>query len=211
MLAFNHWNRSGKYTQMFLEPGTHPNYQSGWIEVICGCMFSGKTEELIRRLRRAEIAGQKVKVFKPAIEDRYHKAHVVSHDQRAFEAIPLNRAAEMLNLCEDAQVIGIDEAQFFEPDVVEVANALANTGKRVVVAGLDLDYKGQPFGPMPQLMATAEFVTKVHAICKRTGQLAHYSHRISQGNELIELGQAEAYEPVSRQVFNELNRDQNAH
>lgn len=186
---------------MFLEQGANPQMQGGWIEVICGCMFSGKTEELIRRLRRAEIAGQRVVIFKPKVDDRYAEDHVVSHDKRSIPSLAVDRAEDILAHAQEVDVIGIDEAQFFDEAIVEVANQLANLGHRVVVAGLDLDYTGKPFGPMPHLMATAEYVTKVHAICRTTGNLAHYSFRTDNSKELIALGHQDHYEPVSRSVF----------
>jgi thymidine kinase len=144
--------------------------KGGWIEVVCGPMFSGKTEELIRRMRRAQIAGQKVEIFKPASDIRYDEQEVVSHDKNSIPSTPIDNSSNMLLLADDVQVVGIDEAQFFDEGIVEVANALANQGKRVVIAGLDKDFKGRPFGPMPNLLATAEYVTKLHAICRRTGE-----------------------------------------
>lgn len=191
---------------MFLEQGANPQMQGGWIEVICGCMFSGKTEELIRRLRRAEIAGQKVVIFKPSVDSRYSEDQVVSHDRRAIPSVAVDKAEDILEYEGEVEVVGIDEAQFFNLDIIRVANQLANAGHRVVVAGLDLDYTGKPFGPMPELMATAEYVTKVHAICRRTGNLAHYSHRIDGAKDLIALGHQDSYEPVSRSVFVKLTR-----
>ena len=186
--------------------GIEFNQQSGgWIEVVCGPMFSGKTEELIRRMRRAQIAGQKVEIFKPASDVRYDNEAVVSHDKNSIPSTPVESSSNMLLLADDVQVVGIDEAQFFDDGLVEVANALANQGKRVVIAGLDLDFKGRPFGPMPNLLATAEYVTKLHAICKRTGGPAHFSHRIVAGDQTFMLGETEAYEPVSRLVYNMLN------
>lgn len=188
---------------MFLENTMHSECQSGWIEVIAGSMFSGKTEELIRRLRRAEIAGLKVEIFKPKIDVRYSEEDIISHDERRIRSLPVASSSEILKLSEGYSVIGIDEAQFFDEGIVDVANQLANRGIRVVVAGLDMDFRGKPFGPMPNLMATAEYVTKVHAICQRTGQLANNSLRKSQGQDLVELGEKDRYEAVSRQVFYE--------
>ena len=186
--------------------GIEFNQQSGgWIEVVCGPMFSGKTEELIRRMRRAQIAGQKVEIFKPASDVRYDNESVVSHDKNSIPSTPVESSSNMLLLADDVQVVGIDEAQFFDDGLVEVANTLANQGKRVVIAGLDLDFKGRPFGPMPNLLATAEYVTKLHAICKRTGGPAHFSHRTVAGDQTFMLGETEAYEPVSRVVYNMLN------
>ncbi len=186
---------------MFLENTINHSKQSGWMEVICGSMFSGKTEELIRRLRRAEMAGQNVEIFKPKIDVRYHEEEVVSHNQNKIRSTPVESSNEILLLGSTCDVVGIDEAQFFDEGIVEVANKLANNGIRVVIAGLDMDFLGRPFGAMPNLMATAEYVTKVHAICKRTGNLAHYSHRITAGKDLVELGETESYEAVSRKVF----------
>jgi len=191
---------------MFLEQGSVPASDSGWIEVISGPMFSGKTEELIRRLRRALIAGQQVGIFKPSVDTRYSPDEVVSHDARSLPSIAVHKAAEILEKGKDFRVVGIDEAQFFDEDLVEVVNEMADRGQRIVVAGLDLDHLGRPFGPMPHLMATAEFVTKVHAICARTGGLAHYSLRKDPDGGLIQLGHGDAYEPVSRSVFSKMRR-----
>lgn len=189
---------------MFLENTTNSTQQTGWIEVICGSMFSGKTEELIRRLKRAEFAKQKVEIFKPAMDVRYDETLVVSHDQTSYPSTPIDNPLEIPLLAADCDVVGIDEAQFFSDTIVEVCNLLANQGKRVIVAGLDMDFKGRPFGPMPFLMATAEYVTKVHAVCVKTGNLANYSHRISSGDNLVELGEKDKYEPLSRQAFWEI-------
>ena len=186
---------------MFLENTINHAKQSGWMEVICGSMFSGKTEELIRRLRRAEMAGQKVEIFKPKIDTRYDDVEVVSHNHNKIMSTPVESSNEILLLGSTCDVIGIDEAQFFDGGIVEVANQLANNGVRVVIAGLDMDFLGRPFGPMPFLMATAEYVTKVHAICKKTGNLANYSMRISQNQDLVQLGETDSYEAVSRRVF----------
>ncbi|MCW4451665.1 thymidine kinase [Kaistella sp. BT6-1-3] len=188
---------------MFLENTINHAKQSGWMEVICGSMFSGKTEELIRRLRRAEMAGQNVEIFKPKLDTRYAEEEVVSHNQNKIRSTPVESTSEILLLGSTCDVVGIDEAQFFDESVVEVANTLANNGVRVVIAGLDMDFMGRPFGPIPNLMATAEYVTKVHAICKRTGNLAHYSMRTSASEDLVQLGETESYEAVSRKVFNE--------
>jgi thymidine kinase len=176
----------------------------GWIEVICGPMFSGKTEELIRRLKRAQIARQKVEIFKPMIDTRYHDDHVVSHDANSIPSTAVESSSNIELLASDTRVVGIDEAQFFDDGIVEVCNKLANQGIRVIVAGLDLDYTGKPFGPMPNLLAMAEYVSKLHAICTHTGQLAHFSYRISDNDKRIMLGELDNYEPVSRAVFNEL-------
>lgn len=189
---------------MFLENTVNPHHQCGWIEVICGSMFSGKTEELIRRLKRAEFAKQKVEIFKPLVDTRYHHTEVVSHDQNAIPSTPVENSSNLLLLADGMDVIGIDEAQFFDEGIVEVCNTLANRGIRVIVAGLDMDFEGKPFGPMPNLMATAEYVTKVHAVCVRTGNLAHFSHRKSATKDRIMLGEKDSYEPVSRASFIEL-------
>lgn len=186
---------------MFLENTINHAKQSGWMEVICGSMFSGKTEELIRRLRRAEMAGQCVEIFKPRLDNRYSDGDVVSHNQNKIRSTAVESANEILLLGSTCDVVGIDEAQFFDESIVQIANHLANNGIRVVIAGLDMDFRGRPFGPMPNLMATAEYVTKVHAICKRTGNLANYSMRIAEGNNLVQLGETESYEAVSRKVF----------
>lgn len=186
---------------MFLENTINHAKQSGWMEVICGSMFSGKTEELIRRLRRAEMAGQNVEIFKPKIDTRYDDVEVVSHNHNKIRSTPVESSNEILLLGSTCDVIGIDEAQFFDEGIVEVANQLANNGIRVVIAGLDMDFLGRPFGPMPFLMATAEYVTKVHAICKKTGNLANYSMRISTSKDLVQLGETDSYEAVSRKVF----------
>ena len=188
---------------MFLENTINHAKQSGWMEVICGSMFSGKTEELIRRLRRAEMAGQNVEIFKPKLDTRYAEEEVVSHNQNKIRSTPVESPSEILLLGSTCDVVGIDEAQFFDESVVEVANTLANNGVRVVIAGLDMDFMGRPFGPIPNLMATAEYVTKVHAICKRTGNLAHHSMRTTANKDWVQLGETESYEAVSRKVFNE--------
>ena len=188
---------------MFLENTINHAKQSGWMEVICGSMFSGKTEELIRRLRRAEMAGQQVEIFKPKLDNRYADEEVVSHNQNKIKSTPVETPDEILLLGSNCDVVGIDEAQFFDESIVEIANQLANNGVRVVIAGLDMDYMGRPFGPMPNLMATAEYVTKVHAICKRTGNLANYSMRTSGSDDLVQLGETDSYEAVSRKAFTE--------
>jgi len=197
-----------KIIEMFLERKNTRQEKNGWIEVICGSMFSGKTEELIRRLKRAEIAGQKLLIFKPAIDNRYSEDKVVSHDDKSIKSIVVKNAAEMLEFVDnEVEVVGIDEAQFFDDNIVKIANELANMGIRVIVAGLDMDYKGNPFGPMPNLMAIAEFVTKVHAICTRCGNLANYSFRKALSDDLVLLGTKNEYEPLCRKCFNELNGD----
>ena len=191
---------------MFLENTVNVNDQFGWIEVICGSMFSGKTEELIRRLSRAKIAKQKIKVFKPSIDKRYDKEYIISHNQKHLSSSIISEASEILSLSEGYNVVGIDEAQFFDLGIVKVCNDLANKGFRVILAGLDMDYQGNPFGPMPALMATAEYVTKVHAVCARSGNLANHSFRTSKNNSLIHIGEKESYEPLSRVEFQkELN------
>ena len=190
---------------MFLENTINHSKQSGWMEVICGSMFSGKTEELIRRLRRAEMAGQNVEIKKKKIDVRYDENEVVSHNFNKIRSTPVETSSEVLLLGSNCDVVGIDEAQFFDENIVEVANTLANNGVRVVIAGLDMDFLGRPFGPMPNLMATAEYVTKVHAICRKTGNLANYSMRISDNKDLVQLGETESYNAVSRKVFVEEN------
>ncbi len=187
---------------MFLENTSNGSCPQGWIEVITGSMFSGKTEELIRRLRRADIAKLNVKIFKPAIDTRYSDVEIVSHDAKAIKSIPVQKAFDILKyIDENVDVVGIDEAQFFDNDLIEVCNKLANNGIRVIVAGLDMDFMGKPFGPMPQLMAIAEYVTKVHAICIRCGALAHYSHRKTASKQQVELGEKDKYEPLCRQCY----------
>ena len=173
----------------------------GRIEVGCGSMFSGKTEELIRRIKRARIAQQQVKIFKPCIDTRYSDVEVVSHDAQSVASVPVASAAELVALAQNADVVGVDEAQFFDEGLVEVCNTLANQGKRVIVAGLDMDFRGQPFGPMPALCAVAEDVTKVHAVCVRCGELAQYSHRLVAGDNQVMLGEMQTYEPLCRQCY----------
>ena len=194
---------------MFLENTVNTNEQFGWIEVICGSMFSGKTEELIRRLKRAQFAKQKIEIFKPAIYLRYDDQLVTSHDQNQIPSTPVPAAANIPILADGCDVVGIDEAQFFDEEIVKICNDLANSGVRVIVAGLDMDYKGNPFGPMPALMATAEYVTKVHAICTRTGHLANYSFRTSDEDRLLVLGERENYQPLSRAAFFQANQKKN--
>ncbi len=186
---------------MFLENTVNHKEQFGWIEVICGSMFSGKTEELIRRLRRAQFAKQRVEIFKPVVDTRYDEEKVVSHDSNEIRSTPVPAAANIPILAHECDVVGIDEAQFFDEEIVKVCNDLANRGIRVIVAGLDMDFKGNPFGPMPALMATAEYVTKVHAVCTRTGNLAQYSYRKNPNDKLVLLGEKDAYEPLSRAAF----------
>jgi len=189
---------------MFIEPnlgGRASSGRAGWIEVISGCMFSGKTEELIRRLNRALIARQKVEIFKPAIDKRYHHEQVVSHNENSIRSTPVQFANDILLLAGDCDVVGIDEAQFFDEAIVEVCNTLANQGKRVIAAGLDMDFEGRPFGPMPNLLAVAEFVTKVHAICKQTVEFASFSFRLSENDQQVMLGEKNEYEARSRKAF----------
>ncbi|MGD1847450.1 MAG: thymidine kinase [Salibacteraceae bacterium] len=183
---------------MFLE---NPDRIGGWIEVICGSMFSGKTEELIRRLKRAKFARQKVEIFKPEIDTRYDEEQVVSHDENAIHSTPVPASSNILLMANDVRVVGIDEAQFFDLELVNVCNQLASRGIRVIVAGLDMDFTGKPFGPIPGLMAVAEYVTKVHAVCMRCGSLANHSHRISTAEDLVVLGETDAYEPLCRRCF----------
>jgi thymidine kinase len=189
---------------MFLENTVNQKEQFGWIEVIAGSMFSGKTEELIRRLKRAKFAKQKVEIFKPAIDTRYDDKSVISHDSNEIHSTPVPAAANIPILADGCDVVGIDEAQFFDDEIVKVCNDLANRGVRVIVAGLDMDFKGNPFGPMPALMATAEYVTKVHAVCTRTGNLANYSYRKAKSDELVLLGEVDEYEPLSRAAYYKL-------
>jgi thymidine kinase len=196
---------------MFVEPNLgkknkYPLKNAGWIEVITGAMFSGKTEELIRRLNRALIARQKVEIFKPVIDTRYHDTYVVSHDESQIRSTPVHFAQDILLLAANSEVVGIDEAQFFENDLIDIVTKLADQGKRVIVAGLDMDYKGRPFGPMPALMAIAEYVTKVHPICIRCGAIAVYSHRLSEDIDTVVLGEKEAYEPLCRRCYNEVKK-----
>ena len=187
---------------MFIETNLNAKTKHGCIEVIAGSMFSGKTEELIRRLKRAKIAKQRVEIFKPLIDNRYSPEEVVSHDANAIHSTPVNHSSNILLLATEVDVIGIDEAQFFDMGLPEICKTLANKGIRVIVAGLDTDFKGNPFGPMPNLMAIAEFVTKIHAICVRCGNLAHYSFRLTKNEKLVMLGSEEKYEPLCRNCFN---------
>lgn len=189
---------------MFIEPSigkTSQKDKKGHIEVICGSMFSGKTEELIRRLNRALIARQNVEIFKPSIDIRYHEFDVVSHNQNMIRSTPVNFADDIILLAGDCDVVGIDEVQFFDQQIIHVASVLANAGKRVIMAGLDMDFEGKPFDPMPQLLAIAEFVTKVHAICMKCGDLASYSFRLSDAKEKVMVGEKESYEARCRKCF----------
>ena len=183
---------------MFLEIAK----KAGSIEVICGSMFSGKTEELIRRMKRAQFAKQTVEIFKPCIDVRYSEDKVVSHDSHSIPSTPIQSPAQMLEMSNDVEVVGIDEAQFFDNSLIEVVQTLANRGIRVIIAGLDTDFMGKPFGPMPALMAVAEDIQKVHAICVRCGSPANHSHRLSKNDQLVVLGEKDIYEPLCRHCFN---------
>jgi len=189
---------------MFVEGRSIGGQRQGWIEVICGSMFSGKTEELLRRLRRAKFAKQKVVLFKPKIDIRYSEVKVVSHDSNSIDAMPVDTSLMVKLLSVNADVVAIDEAQFFDEELPSVCQELANRGVRVIIAGLDMDYTGKPFGSMPYLMAIAEDVTKVHAICVRCGALAQHSHRLSGGKKLVVLGETNHYEPLCRACFNQV-------
>jgi len=193
---------------MFIEP-TIIGERRGWIEVVCGSMFSGKTEELIRRLKRAKIANLKVEIFKPALDRRYDELRIVSHDTNAIQSTPIDNSQKILLLAQGADVIGIDEAQFFDEELPNVCDALALLGVRVIVAGLDMDYLGNPFGPMPSLLAKADFVTKVHAICVICGNIANYSYRKVPNDDQVMLGELDVYEPRCRICYykgmNEIN------
>ena len=189
---------------MFLENTVNQQEQFGWIEVICGSMFSGKTEELIRRLKRAQFAKQKVEIFKPSIDVRYHDDMVVSHDANEIRSTPVPAAANIAILAQGCDVIGIDEAQFFDEGLVAICTDLAKHGVRVIIAGLDMDYLGKPFGPMPSLLCMAEYVTKVHAICVSCGNLAQYSHRTSKDEGQVLVGAVEKYEPLCRSCYNKI-------
>lgn len=185
---------------MINEPSFAPK-EFGWIEVVCGGMFSGKTEELIRRAKRAHIAGQEIVVVKPAIDKRYSDTEVVSHNETALPSILVDTADQIVLLTSSAKVVCIDEAQFFDERIVEVANVLANDGKRVIVAGLDMDFEGKPFGPMPNLLAIAEYVTKLHAVCSESGALANFSQRVVEDTNKVLVGEYDAYEPRARHCF----------
>jgi thymidine kinase len=189
---------------MFLEQFPGEGRQHGWIEVICGSMFSGKTEELIRRMRRAQFANQRLILFKPIIDNRYHEENVVSHQGSTLKAIAVNSAEEIMQTWKNEKVVAIDEAQFFDFGVVEVANDLAEKGVRVIIAGLDMDYKGVPFGPMPHLLSIAEYVTKVHAICVSCGNLAQFSHRTAEEKDQVLVGAVEKYKPLCRACYNKI-------
>ena len=191
---------------MFIEPSPisrKNSEQKGQIEVICGSMFSGKTEELIRRLTRARLAKQQVEIFKPSVDTRYHDTHVVSHNETSIRSTPVNFAGDILLLSGTCDVVGIDESQFFDEEIVRVVQLLANQGKRVILAGLDMDFEGKPFDPMPKLMAIAEYVTKVHAICMQCGDLAAFSYRLSAATEKVMLGEKDSYEARCRKCFHD--------
>ena len=192
---------------MFLENTINPNKRKGWIEVICGSMFSGKTEELIRRMKRAKFAKQNVEIFKPGVDVRYDEEMVVSHDANEIHSTPVPSSSNIPILANNVDVVGIDEAQFFDDGLVAICNQLANSGVRVIVAGLDMDFKGVPFGPLPGIMACAEYVTKVHAICMKCGELANHSHRIIDEEELVLLGEVDEYEPLCRNCFNKATKN----
>lgn len=194
---------------MFFEGTNKKAKNRGWVEVICGSMFSGKTEELIRRLKRAEYAKLKVEIFKPLIDTRYSEEEVVSHDATTIRSTPVESSGNILLLTGNVDVVGIDEAQFFDNNLVDVCNQLANNGIRVIVAGLDMDYLGKPFGPIPALMAEAEYITKVHAICMQCGNLAQYSHRITKSDKLVLLGETDEYEPLCRVCYNKVMNESN--
>lgn len=191
---------------MFIERNINNKKRTGSIEVVAGSMFSGKTEELIRRLKRAKIARQKVEIYKPAVDVRYSETEVVSHDENSIRSTPVENSANILLLSGNVDVIGIDEAQFFDKGLVEVVAKLADMGIRVIVAGLDMDFKGKPFGPIPDLMAVADHITKVHAICLKCGNVAQFSHRLSQKEQVVLLGEKDIYEPLCRSCFREVNQ-----
>jgi thymidine kinase len=188
----------------FLENSVRETGKRGSVEVITGSMFSGKTEELIRRLRRAQFAGLKVEIFKPSLDKRYSETRVVSHDEKSITSTPVDNASAILLYAGNVNVIGIDEAQFFDNSIVDVCNTLADNGIRIIVAGLDMDFMGHPFGPMPALLSIAEYVTKVHAICMRCGNLAQYSYRKSEEEQVVVLGEKDKYEPLCRNCFNKV-------
>jgi len=192
----------------FFENSLGTERRRGSVEVITGSMFSGKTEELIRRLRRAKYAGLKVEIFKPSFEKRYSDTNVVSHDERSIKSTPVDNSSAILLLCNECDVVGIDEAQFFDNAIADVCNALADSGIRIIVAGLDMDFMGNPFGPIPNLLAIAESVTKVHAICTRCGNLAHVSYRKSGESQQVLLGEKDIYEPLCRSCFNKTKNSQ---
>jgi thymidine kinase len=192
---------------MFLEQFPNRQKSNGWLEVICGSMFSGKTEELIRRLKRAEFAKQSILLVKPKIDNRYSSETIVSHQGASLEAVVVDEAKEILNLWTGETVVAIDEAQFFTEDLLQVCEKLADQGARVIVAGLDMDFKGKPFGPIPDLLSMAEYITKVHAICVKCGSLAQFSHRTSEQEELVVLGEKHNYEPLCRGCFHQFKTE----
>ncbi|WP_372653018.1 thymidine kinase [Draconibacterium sp.] len=192
---------------MFIERDINSHKKVGTIEVVAGSMFSGKTEELIRRLKRAKIAKQKVEIFKPMVDVRYSETEVVSHDENAIHSTPVENSANILLLAGDVDVIGIDEAQFFDKGLINVVTQLANMGIRVIVAGLDMDFKAEPFGPIPGLMAVADYITKVHAICVRCGSIAQFSHRLSEKEQVVLLGEKDIYEPLCRRCYNKAHKE----
>jgi len=187
---------------MFIEPHIRGE-RRGWIEVVCGSMFSGKTEELIRRLKRAKIANLKVEIFKPTIDTRYDELKIISHDTNAIQSTPIDNSQKILLMAQDADVIGIDEAQFFDEELPKVCDQLALRGVRVIVAGLDMDYLGNPFGPMPTLLSKADYITKVHAICVKCGNIANYSYRKVPNDDQVMLGEMDVYEPRCRICYNQ--------
>ena len=191
---------------MFIEKSSQKGSTIGQIEVICGSMFSGKTEELIRRIRRAELAKQKVMLFKPLIDQRYSRENIVSHDANKWHSVAISHSLDILHQVEEPVVVGIDEAQFFDEDIIEVCKRLANIGCRVIIAGLDMDYLGRPFGPMPALMAIADYVNKLQAVCMQCGSLAHFTHRISKEETLLLTGEKDKYEPLCRNCYNSVNK-----
>ncbi len=194
---------------MFIEPNISGE-RRGWIEVICGSMFSGKTEELIRRLKRAKIANLKVEIFKPAIDVRYHESEITSHDSNFINSTPIDNSQTILLMASDVDIVGIDEAQFFDDEIINVCEALAFKGIRVIVAGLDMDYLGKPFGQMPRLLAVADFITKLHAICVVCGHIASYSFRKNSQNGQVLLGEKDIYEPRCRKCYHEVIRAENS-
>jgi thymidine kinase len=185
---------------MFIEPNIREG-SGGWIEVICGSMFSGKTEELIRRLKRVHIANLRARIFKPAVDTRFHAENIVSHDEQSIPSTPVTHSSQIGAMSSDVDVVGVDEAQFFDDEITAVCETLANRGVRVIVAGLDMDYTGSPFGPMPELLSIADYVTKLHAICMRCGSIAHYSYRRKEEGGQLMLGEKDLYEPRCRKCF----------
>ena len=187
---------------MLLDQFPEESKSQGWIEVICGSMFSGKTEELIRRVKRAEIANQEILLIKPKVDERYHKKNVVSHQGKSLRAISVKKASEIITIWKDEKIVAIDEAQFFDNGIINVCNELSKEGVRIIIAGLDMDFKGMPFGPMPELLCIAEYVTKVHAICMSCGNLAQFSHRKIKSDEQVLIGAVEEYKPLCRLCYN---------